>query len=375
MQFNFIDVITLLGIIQGFFLAFVLFRLNKSNKNANTILAWTLVIASSVLLGRLIIAHNIAPHIFRWISFTDGIIFLLGPLTYLYVRRLLLESKKPYILPYYHYFPAIIYAIIFLFLRAQDEAQTALLYQQGSIYWIFNSFELVGLISNFYYLFRSYKLLLVYKKQEAKLLSYRQEFFRFLLIYLTAIALCIVLWLFSYINAYYLQRFFEYVHYNNIWFAVPFFIYVVGYFSLKQPEIFRMTHVSSKNLSTSRLSDVDVKQLKKRLESAMKENKVFLQPDLTLGQVANQIDSSPNDLSWLLNKIYKSNFYDFVNKYRVKEFIHAIEREEHYNLTILSIALDSGFKSKSTFNKAFKFQMNMTPSQYIKSLDTQVQVA
>ncbi|MEM7109174.1 MAG: helix-turn-helix domain-containing protein [Bacteroidota bacterium] len=375
MQFSLIDVITLIGIIQGFLLSFVLFRLNEGNRSANSVLAGILVIASSVLLGRMIIAHDFAMHIFKWISFTDGIIFLFGPLTYLYVRRLIEARKQPFKLSFYHYVPAVLYALIFIFLRSRTEDQTIVLYQKGYIYWIFNSFEWVGLVSNFYYLYRSSLILRAYKKQEKNLLSYRQDFFQFLSIYLASVTVCIALWLFSYINAYYLQRFFVHINYNTIWFAIPLFIYLVGYFSLKQPELFRVKLSVDKVASTNRLNSFEVQRLKKRLVTIMEDNKLFLQADLTLSDVAGKIESSPNDLSWLLNNIYHLNFYDFVNQYRIEEFTAAVKRGEHHNLTILSMALDAGFKSKSTFNKAFKLYMKTTPREYIKNLANQIQAA
>ena len=59
-------------------------------------------------------------------------------------------------------------------------------------------------------------------------------------------------------------------------------------------------------------------------------------------------------------------FYDFINHYRVKEFVKKVENQEHLKHTILALSMDVGFNSKSTFNKAFKDTMQDTPSNYIK---------
>lgn len=98
----------------------------------------------------------------------------------------------------------------------------------------------------------------------------------------------------------------------------------------------------------------------------MTNEKIFLQSDLTLADVAEMLQTSTNNVSWLLNQVYKTTFYDFINQYRVKEFVKKVENQEHLKHTILALSMDVGFNSKSTFNKAFKDTMQDTPSNYIK---------
>ncbi|WP_375560005.1 helix-turn-helix domain-containing protein [Bernardetia sp. OM2101] len=83
--------------------------------------------------------------------------------------------------------------------------------------------------------------------------------------------------------------------------------------------------------------------------------------------MAKKLDSSTHDLSWLLNTVYQKTFYDFVNEFRLKEFLSKIESQEYKQKTILALALEAGFNSKSTFNKVFKSTMQTTPSLYIKN--------
>lgn len=375
MQFDLIDIILSLGIVQGLFLAIALTRINNKNTNANKILVLILLITVYVLAGRMIIAHQFALHIFKWLSFTDGLIFLFGPLNYLYVRRLIVRSPKTYNLPFVHYLPAIICALIFFALNAVGESNYAKLYRGGYLYIIYNGFEVVGLTGNIFYLVMNFKLLHRYKSNEKNSLSTIQNFHRFLYFYLITIAIFLVFWLFSYINAYYFYRSFKFLSYDNIWITIPFFIYVVGYFSLKQPELFRIIQNSSFKPPVKRLNNFEISNLKETLESLLNENQIYLDSNLTLIELSIQAKSSANDISWLLNNEYKTNFYDFINKYRIKAFLERIENKQHVSQTILAIAMDVGFKSKSTFNKAFKTQMNCTPSQYIKSDNINPQVA
>ena len=96
----------------------------------------------------------------------------------------------------------------------------------------------------------------------------------------------------------------------------------------------------------------------------MDSQKPYLDPDLTLNSLANLLDIPPHHLSQIINQFEEQNFNDFVNKYRVDEFIDRASQVSH--LSFLGIALDSGFNSKSTFNTVFKKHKGATPSQFMK---------
>jgi AraC-like DNA-binding protein len=96
------------------------------------------------------------------------------------------------------------------------------------------------------------------------------------------------------------------------------------------------------------------------------QEKPFLNPKLTLINLADLIDVTANHLSQTINQYEKVNFHDFVNKYRVEEFIK--RAKSNNNFSILANALDSGFNSKSSFNIVFKKFKEITPSKYMDSL-------
>ena len=95
----------------------------------------------------------------------------------------------------------------------------------------------------------------------------------------------------------------------------------------------------------------------------MKEDKPYLEPKLSLNMLANLLDLSPNYLSQIINQHEQQNFNDFVNKYRIDEFIEKASTNKNYSF--LANALDSGFNSKSTFNNVFKKIKGVTPSQFM----------
>jgi len=113
----------------------------------------------------------------------------------------------------------------------------------------------------------------------------------------------------------------------------------------------------------SSLSDEQARHLLHQLETLMQTERPHTDPDLTLATLAERLKTSRNHLSRILNQKLGTTFYDFVNRYRV---VLAGERlAAASNATsVLDVALDCGFKSKSTFNKAFKAHFGTSPSEY-----------
>lgn len=107
----------------------------------------------------------------------------------------------------------------------------------------------------------------------------------------------------------------------------------------------------------------------KELTALLDQQKPYLIADLTLSQLAAMMMLNSGLLSRVINMGYNLNFNDFINAYRIKEVISRIDAQQHKKVTLLGIALDSGFNSKATFNRAFKKQTGKTPLEYIKILE------
>ncbi|MBL4662454.1 MAG: helix-turn-helix domain-containing protein [Flavobacteriaceae bacterium] len=163
-----------------------------------------------------------------------------------------------------------------------------------------------------------------------------------------------------------LNRYIQIIGYDVLWIAIPVFIYIIGYYSLKQPELFRISLDRKINENKKRISKGESELLKDKLDSMMQNEQLYLLNDLTLADVAKELQTSTNNISWVLNNMYNITFYDFINGYRIEEFVEKIANQEHLNHTILALSMDVGFNSKSTFNKAFKQTMKDAPSNYIK---------
>jgi AraC-like DNA-binding protein len=105
-----------------------------------------------------------------------------------------------------------------------------------------------------------------------------------------------------------------------------------------------------------------------RLRELMKQEQLHLNPDLSLRSLAEYMNLSPNHMSQLLNDGFEQNFADFLNGYRLDEFKERLKADDAHHLTILAIAYDSGFNSKTVFNTFFKKKMGVTPKVYWNKL-------
>jgi len=103
------------------------------------------------------------------------------------------------------------------------------------------------------------------------------------------------------------------------------------------------------------------------LSQYMKEDQLYLDPSLSLRQLAEHLGLHPNKLSWLLNEHIGKNFNEYINFFRLETFkVKALEPANSH-LTLLGLAYESGFNSKTVFNAYFKRMEDMTPSAWVKS--------
>ena len=103
-----------------------------------------------------------------------------------------------------------------------------------------------------------------------------------------------------------------------------------------------------------------------RLIEHISANKPYLNPDLSLRELAKQIDIHPNHLSWILNQSLGKNFNEFINQYRIEAFKSLARAQANEHLTIEGLAYESGFNSKTVFNTYFKNETGLTPRQFLK---------
>lgn len=340
----------------------------KKNRSANRIIQYLLAVYAVILLDRLFV-FKIDPSILFKYGFTTNVLyFLIGPLIYTYIKRLLFYKSKNYSLSYKHYLPAIVYLVynIFHIVLYNDMKDPGPYFK-----WFSFIFEILAILSISTYLYMSNSILNLFKKNERLELSFNQLITKYIRIILLCMGACMTVWLVSVLNRFVLKFWFSLAIGDMLWVLLGVQTYIVGIYSLKQPEIFKIPLPEKKlnqAIKKERLRKEEVNEIKERLTMFLEKDKGYNRQELNLSVLADEIGVSRNNLSWCLNNIYGKTFYQLINEYRIKDFLNRIEKTDYKKLTLVSIALDSGFNSKSTFYKAFKDITNLSPSEYIDKM-------
>lgn len=314
-----------------------------------------------------------------WILFGKGMYLLHGPFLYLYIAALTRQRHLPlthYALlfgPFVIYVLHFLYYYLFVFDSVRITTQNGVLYLNDSIAlsWLF--FVALFLVSDPVYLILSYVRLREYKRRMLASVSDTDR------INLNWLNLILLLWL---VAALVLVPV-GFLTLSLGWFTTDsldmmialtsvVFFFTLGFYGFKQTTVFTNLELketgkaTAANYERSGLTPRQAKDHHASLLQLMEEKKPHLNGDLTAGELSQLLGVSTNHLSQILNKEQGQNFFDFVNGYRVNEVIYKMGDPANAHLTLLAIALDSGFNSKTSFNTVFKKITGLTPSQYQK---------
>ncbi len=178
--------------------------------------------------------------------------------------------------------------------------------------------------------------------------------------------------------------------FNIVYFGTPLNLYInltmlatiffIAYNSLKQKEIFPVnkkhrkevitinTQEESEKPSAKRkiLTDEELVDYKTKLNELVKQKQLFLDQDINLASLAEQMELTTHQLSYIINNGFNQNFFQFINHYRIEKAKVLLLDKSSDKLSILGIAFESGFSSKTAFNTTFKKFTNQTPSEFKK---------
>jgi len=152
------------------------------------------------------------------------------------------------------------------------------------------------------------------------------------------------------------------------WGVIIYYVSIAGYYNRSEainqlqfepdqaPELAPMSPTLPEELIVS----------EQELTEFLDEHKSYLQPGLTLKELAKEMDVPSGQLSRSINSLFGQNFNDFINRYRVEYVQRAMLDPNYAHLSLLGIAFESGFNSKATFNRVFKNHTGLSPSAYVK---------
>lgn len=364
-----IEIIIYAGIVQGFFMAFLLNH-NKKRNNANGYLAVLLVLMSiSIAHSEFVISE---PHKFLTDPYKikEPFLMLIIPMIWLYVKKLGNPRFKFSAHTSLHFLPFFVFMSVNVpaFFNGSESTLAQFLSNHSLL---FNgTIWAVLLVQYSIYLFQILELTNNNKmKAEQELSNIEKVDLSWLKTFMVAFILVFALLAIMFVGV---------IHQINVeWlnkivsvvFSIA--IFVLGYKGLFQQSIFSNMESNEFSepvaLEMNRTRTVDEKLIMNLLVY-MEKNKPYCEPDLTLTSLAKQLNMGRNQLSEMINASMGCNFYDFVNRYRVEEVKTMLTQPSGNNFTLLAIAFDAGFSSKSTFNYIFKKFTGLTPSEYKKGL-------
>jgi len=164
-------------------------------------------------------------------------------------------------------------------------------------------------------------------------------------------------------------------------------VFYLAHYALRQPEVFAfpapvraeiqelwqadvpaLPGLAPASPKQARLSPSQVAYWQQRLRQLLETEKPYLEADLSLPALAQRAGLSTHELSYVLNEGFGVNFFQFINAYRVAEAQRLLASAQHQHLSIVGIAFEAGFSSKTTFNTTFKKVTGLTPSQFLQEV-------
>ncbi|MFH6991038.1 helix-turn-helix domain-containing protein [Flavobacterium sp. FlaQc-48] len=303
--------------------------------------------------------------------------FIVAPVFYFSVIYFIQPNRKWQLKDTYHFaFAFVILVLLFLSVMIEVKQPTATDKKNAAI--ILTVFDLLFCVQVVTYCILAYKKITSYQKN---LFLYTSNTAVINLKWLQKVVICVLfitaLWLID--NVFKLAKnnaLFD--HFASLIYLAGFFS--IAYYSLKQKEISEISpqekkeidimiteDFSTENNQKKLISDIDLQEMKAVLTDMMKNKKPFLDAELSLFKLASQLDISSHQLSYIINKGFDENFYQFINQYRIEEAKRMIRDPNMQHLSLIGIAFEVGFNSKTVFNTTFKKRTNQTPSEFKKA--------
>ena len=372
---------------QSILLIAVLLTNKHSNKVANYFLSGIIALFSYYTLVKILCSTNL---IFNYPHFTQTyrpLPFLIWPAFYFYTKAITNSITRFQVKDSIHLLPFVLYSSFLLPFYFADET-TKLQSVSGPIPFHYILAVVLQTALLLFYLILSYRELRDYQHRIEDVFSNLEKIkLNWLKHLLVAFG---VIWGAAFIKAFVLVS-------HKADFVIPpillcFTIYAIGFYALKQPEIFKgisiepaykdiehivfpvpvKTPLAERPLKNEQLpryeySGLTPKELSvygEQLVEYLEKEKPYLNNDLKLNDIADHFGLPAHQISQIINTKLNMNFYSLINYYRIEEAKRRLIEPVNQNQTILAIAYDVGFNSKSAFNNAFKKFTDMTPSQY-----------
>lgn len=354
-----------IGIAQSIFSAFLLFR-KRGNIVTNKILgAWMIFISLELIHMLLEIIQSPAHYYTSNFAFYS---LTFGPFLYLYVSKLAKENSSMQLKDLIHFAPYLFFSLIhLLFFTNRPLLSGQIEMDQG--WFVLNILRVITLfISLSTYSILSIKVIRKHKKSIKDSFSFESS--KITLNWLSQVTIIFiatyVVLIINILTGNIAKEVMSTSHYIPA-FGLTFFCFSLSYYGFDQPLIFQKSKNTEEadrlHLPSNTRNDYLVK-----IKDFMRKEKPYLNSELTINILAEDMKLPRHYISDILKKDLNKNFFTLVNEYRIDEVKQRLLSEDCKNDSVLQIALNSGFNSKSSFNAIFKQYTGTTPSEYRKRM-------
>jgi AraC-like DNA-binding protein len=363
---HYIEPVLYIGISQSFF-AGLLISTKKPFTTANRLMATWLFLICTELIFALINSTVLEMYSFQFILFTYG------PLMFLYVKFMTKPEKKFNWLALLHFIPFVVFFTVSVIFRAEP------LVRDLRSFFVADKLISLRIVYGtcFFLSITIYSILAFieirrHQKNLKNLVSFTSN-----VITLNWLKIISISFYFAYFILFILGglnmigNYVPFDPYFVIFCFITLFSFAYSFYGIKQPVIFGQVVISNgddkketEKYTKSGLSDKKADDLLQKLISFVETNKPYIDRDLSIHDLSALTGISRHHITQILNEKHGRNFFTFINEYRIKEVIERFSDPKFNNYTILAIAFDAGFNSKTTFNSIFKSQTGLTPSQY-----------
>lgn len=365
------EYLLVLGITQAIFLGIILIVQKPISLPNRLLIVWMLILAINLMGAYLGVVgfYRSNPQLF---GYDTTLILLHGPLLFIYVQLSISEIPKlkwsylVHFLPYLFFTLYLQYKLKVELGNPDYEQIKSMLYNPGLILYLLEiSIHLLIIV----YVIASLLVMHKYRIGVQHRYSFTEgidlKWLKQILIAFVFISTFIVISIF-------LSDFLNYVPvelkgllFYALLSLLPFYLF---YHAIRRTIIYPSTFEDAVKYSHSNLSDSDSATILKQLNEIMQKEKPFLDGHLTITKLASMLDQQAKSVSQVINEHYKINFFNYINHLRVDEVKTRFENPAYQHFTLLGIALDCGFNSKSAFNSTFKKITGVTPSEFKKSI-------
>ena len=363
MDANLLKILFIILCFQLLFVSFFLFQSKRGKSISNKILALVFLMLSVAAINLYWMVFGIQTNFPQLMFIDDTFLLAYGPLLYLFTQSVIFKNyilkKKHFI----HFTPFLIsvFAVIgyILFADVTSLSQTTSQIKNNQVPVYFRMGEMLILFYILFYLFKSKReVQKVLKSAFEKYSSINQEEFKLLKFIINSFIILFLLAMIHSLLPFIGVRGGLFVTLLLIVLFTFYFINSVLFKMLKQTTndsglIAQPIYEHKEKYAGSRLTKGELTKYKSDLWNHMSSYKKYLNSELNIDDLANDIDLTPKILSQIINEGYSCNFFDFVNKFRVEEAKSLFSNPTDDKMTIQEVMYDAGFNSKSSFNTAF----------------------